>query len=60
MHPDRPLPVLIGGLVTLAFVGLAVYIVRSTPSGTRARVLTAAATLMASLPAVLLALSGRR
>jgi hypothetical protein len=60
MQPDHPLSVLVGGLITLAFVGLAVYIVRSTPSGTRARVLTATATLMASLPAVLFALSGRR
>ncbi|GAA4522794.1 hypothetical protein GCM10023191_102220 [Actinoallomurus oryzae] len=59
MHSDRPLSLLIGGLVTLAFVGLAVYIVRSTPAGTRARVLTATATLMASLPAVLFALYGR-
>jgi hypothetical protein len=59
MHPDNPLPLLIGALVTLAFVALAVYIIRSTPAGNRARVLTAAATLMASLPAVLSALYKR-
>lgn len=60
MQPDHSLSVLVGGLVTLTFVGLVVYIVRSTPSSTRARVLTATAALMASLPAILLALSGRR
>ncbi len=53
------LSLLVGGLVTLAFVALAGYIVRTTPAGTRARVLTAAAALMACLPAVLLALYGR-
>jgi hypothetical protein len=60
MLSDHALSLVIGGLITLAFVGLAVYIVRSTPSGTRARVLTAAAALMASLPPVLLALYGGR
>ena len=59
MSPDRPLPLFVGGLVTLAFVGLAIYVVRSTPASSRARVLTATAALMASLPAVLLALYGR-
>lgn len=60
MPPDhRLLSLLVGCLVTLAFVGLALYIVRSTPAGTRARVLTATAALMASLPPVLFALYGR-
>jgi hypothetical protein len=58
MPPDRPLSLLVGVLVTLTFVGLAIYIVRTTHASTRARVLTATATLMASLPAVLLALYG--
>ncbi|MDP4510290.1 hypothetical protein [Nonomuraea turcica] len=58
MPPDRPLSLLVGALVTLAFIGLAIYIVRTTPASTRARVLTATATLMACLPAVLLALYG--
>lgn len=58
MPPDRPLSLLVGALVTLAFTGLAIYIVRTTSAGTRARVLTATAALMASLPAVLLALYG--
>lgn len=49
----------IGALITLAFVGLAVYIVRATPARSQARVLAAAATLMAPLPAVLLAVLGR-
>jgi hypothetical protein len=60
MSPDHPLSLVIGGLVALAVVGLAAYIVQATPSGARARVLTAAATLMASVPAVLFALYGRR
>jgi hypothetical protein len=58
MH-SHTLSLLVGGVVTLAFIGLALYIVRCTPVGTRARVLTATATLMASLPAVLFALYGR-
>ena len=60
MSPDHLLSLVIGGLVALAVVGLAAYIVRATPSGARARVLTAAAALMASVPAVLFALYGRR
>jgi ABC-type phosphate transport system permease subunit len=59
MHPDRSLSLAVGALITLAFVALAIYIVHSTPANTRARVLTAAATLMAALPAVLLAMFGR-
>lgn len=59
MHSDLSPSLLVGALVTLTFIGLALYIVRTTPAGTRARVLTATATLMASLPAVLLALYGR-
>lgn len=59
MHPDPVLSVFMGGVITFAFVGLAAFIVRSTPPNTRARVLTAAATLMASLPPVLFALYGR-
>jgi ABC-type phosphate transport system permease subunit len=58
VHPDHPLSLFIGGLVTLAFVGLAIYIVRTTPARNRARVLIVTATLMASLPAVLFALYG--
>ncbi|MFC4536921.1 hypothetical protein [Sphaerisporangium dianthi] len=59
MHSDLSLSLLVGTLVTLTFIGLAGYIVRTTPAGTRARVLTATATLMASVPAVLFALYGR-
>ncbi|GAB3910287.1 hypothetical protein GCM10027612_87800 [Microbispora bryophytorum subsp. camponoti] len=55
MHPDLSLSLLVGALVTLTFIGLALHNVRTTPAGTRARVLTATATLMASL----LALDGR-
>jgi hypothetical protein len=55
----HPLSLLIGGLVTLAFIGMVAFIVRSTPVASRARVLTAAATLMAALPTVLFALYGR-
>ncbi|WP_158581740.1 hypothetical protein [Actinomadura spongiicola] len=57
--PAHPLSLLVGGLITLAFIGMVAFIVRSTPVSSRARVLTATATLMASLPAVLFALYGR-
>jgi hypothetical protein len=60
MPRDRLLSIVIGGLVALAVVALAAYIVQATPPGARARVLTAAAALMASVPAVLFALYGRR
>jgi hypothetical protein len=56
-HPDWP--TLIGALITLAFIALAAYIVRTAPANSQARVLTATATLMAAIPAVLFALLGR-
>lgn len=57
--PAHSLSLLTGGLVALAFIGMVAFIVRSTPAPGQARVLTAAATLVAVLPAVLFALYGR-
>ncbi len=52
-------PLACGVLITLAFTALAAYIVRATPERHRARVLSAAAALMAPLPAILITLLGR-
>lgn len=46
----------LGASITFAFIGLAIFIVRTVPSGVQARVLAATAALMAAIPSVLFAL----
>lgn len=57
--PAHALSLAVGGFTVLAFVGLTMFIVHVTPVGARARVLTATASLMACVPAILFALYGR-